>query len=137
MSERTLAWPWSGGPASLASGYKINYWARQVLRWNRAQQFATTGSAYSAGVRRVANSGSGGSDCIDAGAGNDEVTTTTGDDTIDAGAGNNIVSAGGGGDTVTTGTGNDIVDCGAGTGAAHAGAGNNTNVGKRCELFAA
>jgi hypothetical protein len=80
--------------------------------------------------------GTSGNDLIIAEGGNDTINASGGNDCIDAGAGNDTIKAGDGDDTIDAGAGNDTIDCGAGTDVARAGVGNNTNVGKRCEIFA-
>jgi Ca2+-binding RTX toxin-like protein len=78
--------------------------------------------------------GAAGNDQIDAGGGdnavssfdgNDQVTSGSGNDTIDAGEGDNLISAGDGNNVVIAGSGNDTVTSGSGSDTVDAGAGNN------------
>ncbi len=51
---------------------------------------------------------------VNAGAGDDTVSTTDGDDQLNGGAGNDQLNSGGGADTVSSGDGNDIIQAGEG-----------------------
>ena len=47
---------------------------------------------------------------VDAGSGNDKITTKRGDDYVNAGAGDNLVNTGGGRDRIITLDGEDVID---------------------------
>ncbi|MCJ2044702.1 VCBS domain-containing protein [Methylobacterium sp. J-078] len=77
----------------------------------------------------------GGRNVVNAGSGNDTITTGDGDDQINAGDGLNVIAAGGGNnninagsgaDRITAGSGNDQINAGEGDNTVDAGDGNNT-----------
>jgi len=83
----------------------------------------TQATVDASGVTRAIISGSGNdtitvndnvNTLVDAGAGNDKVTTAGGNDVVILNGGNNTVNTGAGADLIYTGNGNDIVDGGAG-----------------------
>lgn len=62
---------------------------------------------------------------INAGAGDDRITTSNGNDTIHGGSGNDVISSGGGTDTVHGGSGDDFMFGGAGDDTISGGSGND------------
>jgi Ca2+-binding RTX toxin-like protein len=62
---------------------------------------------------------------VDAGGGNDTITTGAGDDVVYAGAGDDIIRTGAGNDVIFAGTGDDLVEAGSGDDIIHGEAGND------------
>ena len=62
---------------------------------------------------------------VDAGGGNDTVTTGTGDDVVYGGAGDDVIRTGAGNDVIFAGSGDDLVEAGSGDDIIHGEAGND------------
>ncbi|WP_288404811.1 DUF4214 domain-containing protein [uncultured Pseudomonas sp.] len=104
-----------------ASVFLINSAANVTFTVGNA--VTTQATVDASGINRAIISGSGNdiitvtdnvNTLVDAGAGNDNITTAGGNDVVILNGGNNTVSTGAGADLIYTGNGNDIVDAGTG-----------------------
>lgn len=92
-------------------------------------EFKASGSVIVSGSGSDELTITGSKNLVEAGAGDDTITTAGGNDTINGGDGNDVLSSGAGNDSVSGGSGNDNIDGGSGNDTLDGGDGNDTLIG--------
>lgn len=111
------------GELDLTSAKFVNSNVNKIDTYGNSHDLSVKGSATE---NTIINLGSAtGTNTINTGAGDDEISLTTGTNTINAGNGNNLIEAGDGIDSITAGTGNDTIYGGRGNDTLTGGAGAN------------